>query len=124
MSSTRETVLAYLTAIEGHDLDKVASLLHDDVVVTEHPNMLNPKGARYDKTALRAAGERGAAAMMSERYEVRTMTVEGDRAVAQIYWTGTLRDGRSMHAHICSVIELEDGRVRRQEQYDCFEPGT
>ena len=60
--------------------------------------------------------------MTSERYEVRALTVEGDRAVAQIYWTGTLRDGRAMHAHICSAIELRDGRVWRQEQYDCFEP--
>jgi ketosteroid isomerase-like protein len=122
MSSTRETVLAYLTAIETHELDRVAAMLHDDVVVIEHPNKLNPTGARYDKAALRAAGERGAAAMASERYEVRALTVEGQRAVAQIYWTGTLRDGRAMHAHICSVLELEGGRVRRQEQYDCFEP--
>ena len=101
---------------------RVGELLHPDVVVTEHPNKLNPKGARYDKAAIRAAGERGAALMASERYEVRALTVEGDRAVAQIAWTGTLNDGRSMHAQICSVIEVRDGTVWRQEQYDCFEP--
>jgi ketosteroid isomerase-like protein len=58
--------------------------------------------------------------MASERYEVRALTVEGDRAVAQILWTGTLVDGRSMSAHICSAIELRDGKIWRQEQYDCF----
>ena len=116
----RELVLDYLRAIESHDLDHVASLLHPDVLVIEHPNKVNANGARYDRVALRAAGERGAAVMASERYEVRAMTCEGDRVVAQIAWTGTLRDGRTMHAHICSVIELKDGLVWRQEQYDCF----
>lgn len=122
MSTTKQVVLDYLRAIEAHELDRVAAMLHDEVVVTEHPNKLNPSGASYDKAAIRAAGERGAKAMASERYDVRALTVEGDRAVAQVYWTGTLHDGRSIHAHICSAIELRDGRIWRQEQYDCFEP--
>ena len=122
MASTKETVLAYIAAIEAHDLDRVATYLHPEALVVEHPNRINPKGQTYDRTALRAAGERGKALMASERYEVRALTVEGDRAVAQIAWTGTLHDGRSMKAHICSVIELRDGLVWRQEQYDCFVP--
>ena len=118
--STADAVRTYLKAIESHDLDRVAALLDDNVEVIEHPNKLNPTGARYDKAALRAAGERGAAILASESYEVRAMTVEGERAVAQILWTGTLKDGRAMQAHICSVIELRAGKVWRQEQYDCF----
>jgi ketosteroid isomerase-like protein len=120
-STTRDTVLEYLRAIEAHELAHVAELQAPDIEVVEHPNKLNPKGARYDFAALRAAGERGAALMASERYDVRSLFVDGDRAVAQIAWTGTLHDGREMRAHICSVIELRDGRVWRQEQYDCFE---
>ena len=120
--TTKDTVLAYLRAVEAHELDRVGELLHADVVVTEHPNKLNPKGARYDKAAIRAAGERGAALMASERYDVRALTCEGNRVVVQSAWTGTLADGRAMHAHICSVIEVRDGKVWRQEQYDCFEP--
>jgi len=27
-----------------------------------------------------------------------------------------------MTAHFCMVLELEDGRIRRQRNYDCFEP--
>ena len=122
MRSARDTVLDYLRAIESHDLDRVAALLHADVQVVEHPNKLNPNGASYDRAAIRAAGERGAALMASERYEVRALTCEGDRVVAQIAWTGTLKDGRSMRAEICSVIEVRDGLVYRQEQYDCFRP--
>ena len=120
MPAARDTVLDYLRAIESHDLDRVATFLHPDVQVVEHPNRINPKGGTYDAAAVRTAGERGKAAMASERYEVRALTCEGDRVVAQIAWTGTLKDGRSMHAHICSVIELKGGKVWRQEQYDCF----
>lgn len=121
MSSPRDVVLDYLRAIESHDLERVATFLHADVQVVEHPNKLNPTGATYDRAALRAAGERGARLLASERYEVRALTCEGERVVAQIAWTGTLHDGRSMRAQICSVIELRDGLVYRQEQYDCFE---
>ena len=117
---TKDTVLAYLRAIESHDLDSVAGYLHPEVQVIEHPNKLNPAGKTYDAAALREAGERGKAILASERYDVRAMTVEGDRCVAQILWTGTLKDGREMKAHICSAIELRDGRIYRQEQYDCF----
>lgn len=116
----KDLVLDYVHAIESHDLDRVATFLHPDIEVIEHPNKINPKGARYDRAALRAAGERGAAVMASERYAVRAITCEGDRVVLQIAWTGTLHDGRTMTAHICSVIEIRDGAIWRQEQYDCF----
>jgi ketosteroid isomerase-like protein len=33
-----------------------------------------------------------------------------------------LHDGREMRAQICSVIVVRDGKIFRQEQYDCFEP--
>jgi ketosteroid isomerase-like protein len=125
--STRDLVTAYLRAVEAHDLDDVARRMHEDVLVTEHPNKLNPGGKRYDRAAVRAAGERGAALLSAERYEIRHLFVDGDRAAVQIAWSGTLgpaagpRAGEVLRAHICSVIELRDGLVWRQEQYDCFE---
>ena len=118
--STRDLVTAYIRAIEAHDLDDVARRLHEDVLVIEHPNKLNPTGKTYDKAALRAAGERGAAVLAHEHYEIRSMIVEGDRAALLIAWSGTLKSGATMRADICSVIELRDGLVVRQEQFDCF----
>jgi len=77
---------------------------------------------------MRAAGERGAALMARERYEIRAMIVEGDRAAVQLAWSGTLAvaagplpAGHTMRAQICSVITVRDGKIWRQEQYDCFE---
>lgn len=122
MPTVRDVVLAYLRAIEARDHAAVRALLHPELELVEHPNKLNPAGARYDLAAVMAAAARGAAALASERYDVRAMVCEGDRAAVQTTWTGTLPDGRTMTAAICSVIELRDGRVWRQEQYDCFAP--
>jgi ketosteroid isomerase-like protein len=126
--TTREIVIAYLQAIEAHDLDEVARYLHPEAENLEHPNKVLPAGRRYDRAAMRAAGERGKSVMASERYEIRGMIVEGDRAAVQIAWRGTLAvaagphpAGHVMRAQICSIIELRDGKVWRQEQYDCFE---
>ncbi len=35
MTSTKETVLAYIAAVEAHDLERVATHLHPDVQVVE-----------------------------------------------------------------------------------------
>ena len=127
--TTREIVTAYLRAIEAHRLDEVARYQHPGIENLEHPNRINPAGVRYDRAALRAAGERGMAVMASERYEIRQMIVEGDRAAVLIAWSGTLAvaagplpAGHVMRAQICTIIEVKDGLVWRQEQYDCFEP--
>jgi ketosteroid isomerase-like protein len=127
--STRDIVTSYLRAVESHDLDEVARWLHPEVVVVEHPNRISPAGKRYDRAALWEAAERGKALMASERYEVRAMIVEGDRAAVQIEWSGTLAvaagplpAGHVMRAQLCSIIELRDGKIWRQEQYDCFLP--
>jgi ketosteroid isomerase-like protein len=125
--TTREIVTAYLRAIETHQLDEVARYLHPEVELTEHPNRVSPAGRRADLAGMRAAGERGARLMANERYEIRQMIIEGDRAAVQIAWSGTLAvaagplpAGHVMRAQICSIVELKDGKVWRQEQYDCF----
>jgi ketosteroid isomerase-like protein len=127
MASTREVVTAYIRAVEAQQTEAVEELLHPDVVNIEHPNKVTPNGRRYDLAEMRAAGERGRKLMASQRFEIRHMIVEGDRAAVQIAWSGTLAvaagplpAGHVMQAHICSIIELRDGKVWRQEQYDCF----
>ena len=117
---TRDLVIRYLQLVEAMDLDAVDQLLHPDLEIVEHPNKLNPAGARYDAAGVRAAGERGKAIMAAQRYAIRILIVDRDRAAVAMTWTGTLRDGRTMTAEICSLIEVADGKIRRQEQFDCF----
>jgi ketosteroid isomerase-like protein len=125
--TTQDIVTAYLRAIEARDTEAVDRLLHPEVQLTEHPNRVSPAGMRADLAGMRAAGERGRKLMASERYEIRQMIVEGDRAAVQLTWSGTLAvaagplpAGHVMRAEICSILELKDGKVWRQEQYDCF----
>ena len=125
--TTRDIVTGYLRAIEAHDTETVTGYLHPDIELTEHPNRIVPAGQRADLAGIRALGERGRKLMASERYEIRQMIVEGDRAAVQLAWSGTLAvaagplpAGHVMRAHICSIIEVRDGKVWRQEQYDCY----
>jgi len=125
--TTREIVTAYLRAIEAQDRDAVARYMHPDIEVTEHPNRMSPAGLRADLAGVQAAWERGSKLMASQRYEIRHLIVEGDRAAVQFVWSGTLAvaagplpAGHVMQAQICSIIELKDGKVWRQEQYDCY----
>ena len=118
--TAEDTVRAFLRALEAMDLDAVDGFYHPEVVVTEHPNKLNPAGKTYDKAALRVAGERGKAGMASQRYDVRGLIASGDRVCAQTEWIGVTKAGVELRAHICSVFELRDGTIWRQEQYDCF----
>lgn len=125
--TTREIVTAYIQAIESMQPDAAAPFLHPDMQNLEHPNKLNPAGKHYDLAAIREAGERGRAVMASQRYDIRHMIIEGDRAAVQLSWSGTLKiaagplpAGHVMRAEICSILELRDGKVWRQEQYDCF----
>ena len=120
--TTRDTITAYFAAIATNDPHAAQPFLHDDVKLVEHPNVLNPKGKTYDRTAMREAGERGAKLMASQSYDIREMIIDGERAAVTTVWTGTLRDGRTMRAQFCTILELRDGKVWRQEQYDCFEP--
>jgi predicted ester cyclase len=124
--TTREIVTAYIRAIEAMS-DEAEQYMHPGIENVEHPNKLFPAGKRYDLAALREAAARGKAVMASQRYEIRQMLVEGDRAAVLIAWSGTLSVaygplpvGHVMRAEICSIIELRDGKVWRQEQYDCY----
>jgi ketosteroid isomerase-like protein len=126
--TTRDIVTAYIQAVEAQNVDEVDRLMHPEIENLEHPNKMLPAGKRYDLAAMRAAGERGRAVMASQRFEIRSMIVEGNRAAVQIAWSGTLGvaagplpAGHVMRAQVCSIIELKDGKVWRQEQYDCFE---
>lgn len=125
--TTREFVTAYLRAIEAQDTDVEDRFLHPEIELIEHPNRMSPAGQRADLAAIRAMGERGRKLMASQRYEIHQIIAEGDRAAVQFTWSGTLAvaagplpAGHVLRAEICSIIELKDGKVWRQQQYDCY----
>jgi ketosteroid isomerase-like protein len=47
----------------------------------------------------------------------------------ELHWNGTLRvpfgklePGAVMRAHIAAFIDVRDGRIAAQRNYDCYEP--
>jgi ketosteroid isomerase-like protein len=53
----------------------------------------------------------------------------GDAMALEVQWTGTLAvpvgdipAGGDMRARFGVFIELRDGKIARQRNYDCFEP--
>jgi ketosteroid isomerase-like protein len=60
---------------------------------------------------------------------VRRAYADGNTVILEVLWIGTLAiplgrlaAGDDMRAHFCVVIELRDGKIVRQRNYDCFEP--
>lgn len=122
-----EIVREYLAAIE---MDGDSSLFFAaDVEQVEFPNQLVKDGATRNLEQLREAAERGRKVIRGQRYAVRRAYADGDTVILEVLWAGTLgiplgklAAGDEMRAHFCVVIELRDGKIVRQRNYDCFEP--
>ena len=121
-------VQQYLRAVEeGATGERLAAFYTADAVQEELPNRLVAQGARRDLSEILAAAERGQKVMASQRYELINQVVQGNRVAIEVRWTGSLRAPvpglpDPMHAQFAMFIELERGRIRRQRNYDCFEP--
>ena len=108
---------------------RLADLLHDDVVFVEHPNQVSPQGSRRDRSALLASFEAGRRLMAEQRLDDLDVLPAGDYVVARASWSGTLavdaaplRAGSTLRARLAMFFTIRDGRVLRQENFDCYEP--
>jgi len=122
-------VLRYLRAIEERvSLAELGDCLTDDVVIVTLPNRIAPAGATSDKPRALAGSERGRTLLRSERYEVVSTLVAGDRVALEVVWTGTLAvpfasraPGATLRAQCAMIFQVRDGRVSSQHTYDCFD---
>jgi ketosteroid isomerase-like protein len=123
------TIRAYLGALEsGASADAVAFYFTPDAEQIEHPNRLNPNGGRSDLATLRTRLERGRTLLKQQRYEILSLIARDNTVAAEILWTGTLAKssgampaGLELKAHIAIFFEMQDGKIHRQRNYDCFE---
>lgn len=120
-------VRAYLKAIELRK--DVLGFYAEDVVQEEFPNRLSPAGAVRTLADLKAAEERGRGVLRSESYEIVGMIEQGDTVACEILWRGvlavavqSLKPGELMKARFAVFFEFEGEKIRRQRNYDCFEP--
>jgi ketosteroid isomerase-like protein len=130
LDSNLDVVRRYLAAIEaGATGDALAAFFTPDVVQEEFPNRLVPGGATRDLGALLDAAARGQRVLSAQRYEILNAVERGPAIALEVRWTGVLAvplgslpAGGEMRARFAVFIELADGKIRRQRNYDCFEP--
>ncbi len=125
--SRADIVRAYLKAIE--DRGDSLAFFTEDAVQEEFPNALVPAGARRTMEELREANARGRDVMTSETYEIVTLVETGDLVACEVLWRGvlavplkSLKPGDAMKARFAVFFEFRGDRIRRQRNYDCFEP--
>ncbi len=123
------TVREYLAAIEngtaGELLERVFT---PEMRQIELPNRLNPNGGESDLETMRRRGEQGKKLLRQQSYAIVNEVAQGNRVAVEAKWTGvlavpfgTLEAGATMVAHFAMFFEFEDGRIRLQKNYDCFE---
>ncbi|MGI5502393.1 nuclear transport factor 2 family protein [Lentzea sp. CA-135723] len=93
-----------------------------DAVTVERPNLIKPGGARTPLEEMLANSEKGAGLLTSQKYDVHSALVAGGTAILGLRWTGVLRDGRELVAHIAQFVDTRDGLISAVETYDCYEP--
>lgn len=123
-------ILSYLRAVEaGATGDALARFYTPDAVLIEHPNQLN-RGVevRRDLAQILEAASKGQSIVAAQHNDVQSVLVEGDRAALTLNWTGTFKVdlpgykiGEPMRARFAQFYTLRDGRIARQETFDCFE---
>lgn len=108
------------------DLDE---LLHAEMRFVEHPNALSPRGGDRDRAAVLASFEHGRRLLAAQTIETHDLLAAGDVVVARATWTGTLAErfgavpaGSELCTHFAAFFTIRDGRIWRQENYDCYEP--
>ena len=125
-----ELVRKYLAVVEAcKDTDALRRLLHPEAQQEEFPNALYPRGQKRDAASLITSFERGRDLLAEQRYEIVNILASGDTVALEMVWTGSLRidagplkAGQVLRARIATVIELRDGLIFRQRNYDCYDP--
>lgn len=127
---TEAFLRAYLRAVEdGATGEALSRFYTDDALLIEHPNQLN-RGVevRRDLAQILEAALKGQSIIATQVNDLQSVLVEGDRAALTLLWTGTfkvelpgLKIGDAMRARFAQFFTLRDGKIARQETFDCFE---
>lgn len=129
--SVEELVRHYYRTVSdlSSDEDELRRLLAADVTVTEHPNALNPVGARRDLPRTLEGFQRGKALLREQEFTLHDVLVDGDRAAVRATWRGVVgasigpfAEGQELVAHVAAILVVRDGAIVAHETFDCYEP--
>jgi ketosteroid isomerase-like protein len=113
----------------GSSADDLLAVLHPTVRITEHPNMITPRGAVRDRDAVVAGFLAGKRLLAAQTFDLHEVLVAGNRVAVRATWRGTIAHGTQsvpagteLVAHIAAMLTAEDGSIREHETFDCYEP--
>ncbi len=127
--SNLNLVRRYLEALEGGmPVAAVGDFFTPDVVQEEFPNRLLPQGARRGIAELKAAAERGGKVMSAQRFTLLHAVASEDHVAVEVQWAGilavpygSLPIGGEMRARFAIFLDIRDGKIAAQRNYDCFD---
>ena len=132
MTTTDNLAIArrYLEALEnGAEGGELAEFFSTDVVQEEFPNRLSPIGAHRSLDAILDSARKGKRTLRAQKFEILNSITDGDRVALEVLWSGylavpvdTLPADSEMRAHLSIWLEFKDGKIFRQNNYDCFDP--
>lgn len=124
------TVERWITAFndEWPSDELLDELLADEVCFIEHPNLFNEHGGERDRAAMIDGIALGRTILATQCFEPIAHVVDGDQVATRMRWDGTLSAaagpfpaGTKLTAWCVAHYELQDGRIARIEQHDCYE---
>ena len=125
-----EVVRLYLEAIEqGRTGDELAAFFMPGAQQIEYPNRLVTRGATRDLAEILEGAERGKHVVSSQSFAIKTAVESGNTVALEVFWSAKLKVAIEslavcdfIQAHIAMFIELRDGKIIAQRNYDCYTP--
>ena len=119
----------YIKALKaGKSGNELAIFFHPDVVQTELPNRLNPKGVTNNLSEILERNEKSKKLLKAQNFEINDAIVNDDTVAMQISWTGvasvsvsTLSVGQTMRGHFAMFLQFQNGQIIKQTNYNCFD---
>jgi ketosteroid isomerase-like protein len=124
-----DVIERYLALISdpSAELADIEALLDAEMRFVERPNLVSPHGSERDRGQVLASVEVGRQLLRDQHFEVADHVVADDRVASRVVWTGTLaveappfEAGSELRADSSMHFTLRDGRILRQENFDCF----
>ena len=113
MTPEEELIQRYFDAFNRHDLDGVMACFHADPVIVD------ATGTRKEgRDAVKRGYASEFAAMPDCRCEMRTLTGNSGRGLAESFFHGTRADqGKVIEAIGAEVIEIVEGKIKEIRDY-------
>jgi hypothetical protein len=130
MERTIKLIKDYFSLLENFNTNRKAfeSVLHPEIEQIEYPNTLTKTSTCRGFDSLLRGLETGKSLLSWQRFDVQRFHKMENRVITELHWTaelntgiGNFRKGHVIKAYICMILELKDGLIFRQRNYDCYE---